>query len=124
MATVTVTAAGEKATATYTPPGVASFTHGSQMQAALAAGQIGLKRDVVRVTVAPFAAQAGKTYSNLTITGTMNITVPCTFINCQFLGTDGLRCVSTFGYKGATRVRFEYCQFDGQNKTDRCLDGY
>jgi hypothetical protein len=113
-----------------TPSGDGTFTHGSQMPAALAAGQIGLKPGVSRTTVAPFTPQSGQTYQDLTINGSMQSDVACTFINCQFICDDGWGCISVNqngGDKsaaGTTKARFEYCQFDGNNNADMGVNGY
>ena len=106
------------------------FTHGSQMPAALAAGQIGLKPGVPRTTVQPFTPQSGQTYQNLTIDGSMTVDASCTFINCQFLGDSGIGVVSCNwnggdqSAAGTTTARFEYCEFDGQNQCDMGINGY
>lgn len=111
--------------------GEAAFTHGEQLPAALAAGQIGLKPGVTRTASGPFVPVSGATYENLTITGDMtDINVGCTFINCQFLGGDTgigvVWCNQNAGDKtvNGPHVRFEYCQFDGRNSADMCVRGY
>lgn len=107
------------------------FTHGSQMPAALVAGQIGLKPGVSRTTVAPFVPVSGVTYQDLTITGQMIVDVQCWFVNCQFLGDNANGGVLEANFytgdqsaAGTTLVTLTNCQLDGQNNSDMGLRGY
>lgn len=103
------------------PSGDGTFTHGSEMPAALAAGQIGLKPGVTRTSVAAFTPTSGQTYQDLTISGEMNVDVDCTFINCAFVATG-----STNGLMNCwsdKNVMFQHCQFDGVNDTDGAIKG-
>ena len=109
------------AAAVVTDPEAVTFTHGSQMLAALAAGQIGLKPGVSRTSMAPFTPVAGTTYQNLTINGDMDINVASTWINCQFI-SNGSKPANANMWGNST-VRFEYCQFDGNNVADGGLKG-
>ena len=104
-----------------TNPETVTFTHGSQMLAALSAGQIGLKPGVTRTSRTPFTPVAGTTYQNLTINGDMDINVASTWINCQFI-SDASKPANANMW-GNSMVRFEYCQFDGNNRADAGLKG-